>query len=122
MENTVFLRNYRRSKRALRVRKHLRGSSIKPRMSVQKSNLHLGVQLIDDDKGITLASVSTMMKDLRTKGIKKSKETAKLLGTKIAELAKEKEIQTVVFDRGCFKFHGLIAELANAAREAGLQF
>jgi len=122
MESSILKRNYKRSKRALRVRKRLRGTAEKPRMSVQKSNQHLAVQLIDDDKSQTVVSLSTTMKEFRDKKIKKSKDAAKLIGAKIAELAKQKQIDRVVFDRGRHKFHGLIAELANAAREGGLQF
>lgn len=122
MESTVFKRNQKRLKRAQRVRLKLRGSAEKPRMSVLKSNQHIAVQLIDDEKGMTLVSLSTTMKEFRDKKIKKSKESAKMIGLKIAEMAKEKQIDHVVFDRGRYKFHGLIAELANAARAAGLQF
>ncbi len=117
MNKDLLKRNVRRQKRALRVRKHVRGSAAKPRLSVLKSNRHLSVQLIDDDLGITLGSAGTVQH-----GKKKSKESAKEIGTMIANLAKEKQIQTVVFDRGRYKFHGLIAELAKGAREAGLQF
>lgn len=122
MESQNINRNRKRIKRALRVRKHVRGTAEKPRLSIMKTNAHIGVQLIDDEKGLTIASASTVMKDLRKKGHKRSKESAKFIGSKIAELAKAKQIQTVVFDRGRHKYHGLIAELANSAREAGLQF
>lgn len=109
-----------RKKRVMRVRKNLRGSAVKPRLCIFKSLKHIGGQLIDDEKGVTLASFSTMSKD--AKGQKKSKDGARFVGEKLAELAKEKNIQHVVFDRGRFKFHGLVAELANAAREKGLKF
>ena len=122
MESEQAKRSHRRLKRILRNRKYLHGTKEKPRMCIMKSNLHLGVQLIDDEKQMTLVSASTMMKDLRKQGMKKSKESAKLLGAKIAELAKAKEIQTVIFDRGRNKYHGLIAQLADSARESGLQF
>jgi large subunit ribosomal protein L18 len=124
MESNLVQRSRKRAKRVMRVRKHLRGSSETPRLSVFKSNQHIAVQIIDDEKGITLAGIGTMSKDLRSKGkaLKRSKSTAKQVGEKIAKLAKEKNIERVIFDRGRFKFHGLIAELANAAREAGLQF
>ncbi len=124
MESNLLQRNHKRKKRLLRVRKHLRGSSLVPRLSVYKSNQHIAAQIIDDETGITLAGIGTMSKDLRSKGkgLKKSKDSAKEVGSKIAKLAKEKNIERVIFDRGRFKFHGLIAELANAAREAGLQF
>ena len=116
-------RNVRRKRRNLGVRKHVRGTSVKPRMSVFKSNKHLFVQLIDDEKGCTLLSASTLMKELeKTEHKKKGKESARYIGELIAEKAKSNNIQTVVFDRGHNKYHGLLAELASAAREAGLQF
>ena len=123
MRNTV-IKNYRlRKKRAIRVRKHLHGNSIKPRLSVIKSNKHLQVQLIDDDAGITLGAIATYAKELRgTEFGKKNKATGRKLGELIAQIAKEKNIKEVVFDRGPFKYHGILAELANAAREGGLQF
>lgn len=119
MENQISLRNKQRKKRTMRVRKHLRGTADKPRLSVLKTNVHISAQLIDDDKGITLLSAGTMQKDM---GGRKSKETARLVGSKIAELAKQKQIVKIVFDRGRNKYHGLIKELAGAVREAGLQF
>jgi large subunit ribosomal protein L18 len=124
MESNLIQRSRKRDKRVLRVRKHLRGNAEMPRLSVFKSNQHIAAQIIDDEKGITLAGVGTMSKDLssKSKTLKKSKSSAKQVGEKIAKLAKEKNIERVIFDRGRFKFHGLIAELANAAREAGLQF
>lgn len=109
-----------RINRAFRVRKKLKGSAERPRFCVSKTLRHIGVQIIDDEKGITLVSFSTQSK--LAEGQKKSKEGAKFVGQRIAELAKQKNIETVVFDRGCLKYHGLIAELANAAREAGLKF
>lgn len=122
MDNSLQKRKVKREKRAFRVRKHVRGTAEKPRLSVMKSLKHLSAQIIDDDKGVTLVSASTLTKEFRDKNVKKSKEGAKLLGLKLAALAKEKQISHVVFDRGRFKFHGLIAELANSAREAGLKF
>lgn len=105
------------------IRRRLRGTAIKPRMSVFKSNKHLFVQLIDDENGHTLLSASTMMKELDKPELKKkSKETARYIGGLVADQAKGKNIQTVIFDRGHNKYHGLLAEVANAAREAGLQF
>lgn len=77
------------------------------------------MQLIDDENGLTLASYSTLVKEL--KGKKKSKETARIVGEKIAELAKDKN-RSNGFDRGRLKYHGIIAELANAAREKGIKF
>jgi large subunit ribosomal protein L18 len=124
MESNLLKRNHKRIKRVMRVRKRLKGSALKPRLSVYKSNYHISAQIIDDETGVTLAGIGTMSKELKKNGkqSRKSKSTAKEIGTRIAKLAKEKNVEQVVFDRGRFKFHGLIAELANAAREAGLQF
>ena len=113
-------RNAIRKKRSMRVRKRLRGTAERPRLSVFKSLAHVGAQLIDDENGFTLASCSTLVKEL--KGKKKSKKTARIVGEKIAELAKDKKIDRMVFDRGRFKYHGIIAELANAVREKGIKF
>lgn len=120
MHNEVGARSEKRIKRALRVRRHVRGCAEKPRLSVNKSNQHISVQLIDDDRGMTLCSFGTMSTQSNAK--RKSKEAAREVGKKIAEFAQGKQIAKVVFDRGRYKFHGMIAELANAAREAGLQF
>lgn len=122
MESNLIQRNKKRLKRAQSVRMNLRGSAEKPRLSVMKSNLHIAAQLIDDEAGVTLASASTMMKKFRSKTLGNNKVAAKLIGTELAERAKEKNISTVVFDRGHNRYHGVIAELADAARAAGLQF
>lgn len=112
-----------RFKRALRVRKKLRGTSAKPRLCVCKSNCHIQVQLIDDDAGHTLGSAATFSKDFRdTEFNRKNKASARKLGEHIAEIAKNKNIKEVVFDRGSAKYHGILAELADAARAGGLQF
>jgi len=123
MDNYLDKRNVRRVKRAFRVRKQIRGTSEQPRMSVQRSNRHLTVQLIDDENRVTVACFGTMNQQLKEKNLgKKSKEAARAIGIKIAQLAKEKNIHRVTFDRGWYRYHGLIAELANAARETGLHF
>jgi len=123
MESRLVQRNAQRKKRAVRVRSQTRGTSQKPRMSVIKSNRHLSIQVIDDEAGVTLFSASTLSKDMASLQMgKKSKEAARALGVKIAEDAKKHNISTVVFDRSYRKYHGLLAELANSAREAGLQF
>ncbi len=112
-----------RQKRALRVRKHLRGSSTKPRLCVVKSNCHIQAQLIDDESGVTLCGISTCDKDFRnTEFNRKNKASARKLGEHIAEAAKSKNIKECVFDRGPFKYHGILAELADAARAGGLDF
>jgi large subunit ribosomal protein L18 len=112
-----------RTKRALRVRKHVQGTSVKPRLCVVKSNSHIQVQLIDDEAGVTIAGTSTFAKQFReTEFNRKNKASAKRLGQYIAEAAISKNIKEVVFDRGASKYHGVLAELADAARAGGLQF
>lgn len=123
MRNTVIKNSELKRKRAQRVRKHIHGNSNRPRLCVVKTNQHIHVQLIDDDAGVTLGHISTFSKEFRnTEFNRRNKTSAKKLGERIAEIAKEKNIKEVIFDRGPFKFHGVLAELANAAREAGLQF
>jgi large subunit ribosomal protein L18 len=112
-----------RTKRALRVRQQLRGTSAKPRLCVVKSNCHIQAQLIDDEKRMTIGSTATFAKEFRnTEFNRKNKASARKLGEQIAEIAKNKNIKEVVFDRGPFKYHGVLAELADAARAGGLQF
>jgi len=123
MINELMKRDVRRRRRMFRVRKQVRGTAQKPRLSVFKSNMHIFAQLIDDDNGFTIASAGTVMKEFRDKKLdKKSKEAAREIGIKLAEAAKQKNIANAVFDRGFNKYHGLLAEVANAARETGLQF
>lgn len=123
MRNTVQKNQKLRAKRAVRVRKWLRGSAVKPRMCVVKSNKHIQVQLIDDETGFTLGGISTCSKEFQnTDFARRNKASAKKLGERIAEIAKSKNIKEVIFDRGPFKYHGVLAELANAARAGGLQF
>ncbi len=121
MLKQVIKRALTRQKRCYRVRKHLKGTAEKPRLSVFKSHRHIGGQLIDDEAGVTLAFLSTSSKT-GSQEQKKSKAGARFIGTELAKLAKSKKIEQVIFDRGRFKFHGLVAELANAARENGLKF
>ena len=108
-----------RKRRVFRTRKNLKGTNEKPRLSVHKSNKHLFVQMIDDESGKTIAAVGTNSKDVK---MKKSKQSAEKLGEIIASIAKEKKINKIVFDRGRFKYHGLIQLLADSARKAGLEF
>lgn len=121
MRNMNLERRRLRRTRALRVRKHLHGTNARPRLNVVKSNKHIQVQLIDDDAGITLGSIGTFAKEFAdTEFNKKSKTSARKLGEKIAEIAKEKNIKEVIFDRGPFKYHGILAEVADAVRNAGV--
>jgi large subunit ribosomal protein L18 len=122
MENRLITRKSQRTRRSLKIRHQIIGTAEKPRMSVRKSNRHLAVQVIDDEAGVTLFSASTLSKEMEALNLgKKSKEAAQHLGKKIAELAESKHIKTVVFDRGFRKYHGLLAIIADAAREAGLK-
>lgn len=123
MENRLQNRDDRRKRRSMRVRKKVRGTSEKPRLTVFRSNKHLLAQLIDDEKQTTLIGIGTMSKDLKgSKYSKKSKEAAKEIGKRIAQEAKKSKIEKVVFDRGENKYHGIIAELADASRSEGLKF
>lgn len=123
MNNELNKRDVRRKRRKQRIRKAVRGTTQRPRLCVFKTNLHISAQIIDDEAGTTLVSAGTMTKDFRNKNLgRKSKESARQVGIKLAELAKAKNIQCVVFDRGHYKYHGVLAELANSARESGLQF
>lgn len=116
-------RNARRSRRKMSIRKGVRGTTQRPRLSVFKSNRNICAQLIDDERGVTLASSGTMTKQFQDrKWDKKGKESARQVGVCIAELAKQQNIQYAVFDRGFHKYHGLLSEVANGARETGLQF
>src|SRR5512139_1721096 len=112
-----------RTRRHSRVRKNLAGSAERPRLNVFRSLSGIYAQVIDDSAGNTLVSASTVDSDLREnmKGLKKA-EQAKLVGQTVAERAKSKGIQTVVFDRGGFRYVGRIKALADGAREGGLQF
>jgi large subunit ribosomal protein L18 len=123
MDNSKTRRLKARRNRVFRVRKKLSGTDVRPRLSVSKTNKHIYAQLIDDVNGITLAGVGTLSKvNKTTEHNGKSKVAARHIGRQIAELAKQKSIETVIFDRGRYKFHGVVAELAQGAREAGLRF
>ncbi|KUK16018.1 50S ribosomal protein L18 [Petrotoga olearia] len=112
-----------RQKRHLRVRKRVRGTPEKPRLTVFKSQKHIYAQIIDDTKGVTLVSASTTQKQLKEKLEKTwDDNAAKEVGKLIAEKAKEKGITEIVFDRSGYKYHGKVKALAEAARETGLKF
>ena len=107
-------------RRHLRVRTKISGTAECPRLAVSKSNKNITAQIIDDVKATTLVYVSTLDKDVKTKAA--NKEAAKEVGTLIAKKAIANKIENVVFDRGGFIYHGVVKELAEAAREAGLEF
>ncbi len=109
-------------KRRMRVRNKLRAEANgRPRLSVHRSSKNISVQLIDDVQGVTLASASTLEKDLGLVG-KNNVDAAAKIGAAIAERAKKAGVEEVVFDRGGFLFHGKVKALADAAREGGLKF
>lgn len=112
----------RRSRIRMRIRKKINGTAEKPRLAVFRSNKQIYVQVVDDQKGVTLLSASSNEKGFAGKaGIKKT-EQAKLVGKMLAERCLEKGISTVVFDRSGYKYHGRIKSLADTAREGGLKF
>ena len=113
-------RREQRQKRHLRVRKKVSGTAERPRLAVYRSEKNIYAQIIDDVKGVTLVSASSLDKDFE--GLGSNKEAAKKVGQLVAKKALDKGITEVVFDRGGFIYHGRIQELAEGAREAGLQF
>ena len=114
-------RNEMRIERHKRIRKSIQGNEERPRLNVFRSNANITAQIIDDEKGVTLVSASTLEKDLKiTNG--GNIEAAKKIGAEIANRAKKAKITKVVFDRGGYLYHGRVKALAEAARENGLEF
>ena len=113
-------KNAQRLKRHIRVRAKISGTTERPRLAVYRSNANIYAQIIDDIKGVTLCSASSVEKDFE--GIGSNKEAAKKVGAKIAEKALAAGITEVVFDRGGYIYHGRVQALADAARENGLKF
>ena len=113
-------RKKERERRHARVRRKISGTAERPRLCVYRSNTNLYVQVIDDVAGNTLVSASTLDKEVKTKHA--NKEAAKEVGALIAKRALEKNIKDVVFDRGGYIYHGVVKELAEAARNGGLNF
>jgi large subunit ribosomal protein L18 len=112
-----------RAKRKKRIRKKVSGDAERPRLTVFRSAKHIYVQVIDDTKGTTLVHVSTLGKELRSQADEKVKtDAAKLVGATVAKACKDKGITKVAFDRNGYLYHGRIKALADAAREAGLDF
>ena len=107
-----------------RIRRKVRGTTARPRLAVFRSLNHIYAQLIDDDKGVTLCSASTVEKNTApsARSAGGNIDAAKTIGRLIAERAKERGIKSVVFDRGGYIYHGRVRSLAEAAREAGLEF
>ena len=113
-------RKFERTRRHIRVRRKISGTAERPRLCVYRSNNNIYVQVIDDVAGNTIVSASTLDKEVKTKHA--NKEAAKEVGTLIAKRATEKNIKSVVFDRSGYIYHGVVKELAEAAREGGLEF
>lgn len=114
----MLAKTIKRQRRQKKVRARIFGTSTKPRLAVFRSNTNIYAQLIDDIGGVTLCAVS----DVKKKADGTKSERAKKVGSEIAELAKKKNIQEIVFDRGGFSYHGRVKALAEWAREAGLTF
>ncbi len=113
-------RKLERERRHKRVRTKISGTPECPRLCVFRSNTNVYAQIIDDTKGVTLVQASTLDKEVKTKH--SNKEAAKEVGTLVAKRAIEKNIKNVVYDRGGYIYHGVVKELAEAARAAGLEF
>ena len=114
-------RNDMRKERHTRIRASVVGTTARPRLSVFRSNANISVQIIDDEKQVTLVSASSLEKELKlTNG--GNVEAAKIVGAEIAKRAKKAKIEEVVFDRGGYLYHGRVKALAEAARENGLEF
>lgn len=113
-------KNKTRQKRHARVRGKISGTAERPRLNIFRSNKNIYAQVIDDVAGVTLASASTIDKELKATGSKV--EQAKQVGALVADRAKKKKINEVVFDRGGYLYHGRVQALAEAARENGLEF
>ena len=113
-------RKFERTRRHIRVRRKISGTADRPRLCVYRSNTNIYAQIIDDVAGNTLVSASTLDKEVKTKHA--NKDAAKEVGTLIAKRATEKNIKSIVFDRSGYIYHGVVKELAEAAREGGLEF
>jgi large subunit ribosomal protein L18 len=111
-----------RARRHYRVRKKVSGTSERPRLAVFRSNKHITAQVIDDRSGRTVAAASSVEKDLRQAGRTGNKAAASTVGRLVGERARAAGVSRVVFDRGGFLYHGRVAAVADAAREAGLEF
>jgi large subunit ribosomal protein L18 len=122
MSDIAKARREGRIRRHRRVRKKVHGTATRPRLAVYRSNKHISVQVIDDDEGRTLAAASTVEADQRSAGSGGSVAAANRVGELIAERAKAAGVTQVVFDRGGYAYHGRVAAIAEAARNAGLEF
>jgi large subunit ribosomal protein L18 len=122
MTDIAKARRQGRITRHRRVRKKVHGTAERPRLAVYRSNKHIAVQVIDDDRGHTLAAASSTETDLRSAGSGGSVAAAERVGALVAERAKAAGVTAVVFDRGGYAYHGRVAAIADAARNGGLDF
>lgn len=118
--NRVIDKKRKHERRKLHIRKHLSGTAARPRMTVFRSNLHMYVQVIDDEAGKTLVSASTLEGEL--KGVRNNVENAEKLGEIVGKRMLDKQINTVVFDRNGYMYHGIVKSIADGARKAGVKF
>lgn len=112
----------RRNKIKKRIRKHIKGTSDRPRLSVFRSNNHIYAQIIDDVNGTTIVSASSLDKEVAIKDDMSNINVAEQVGAKLGERAKEAKVETVVFDRNGYRYHGRVKALADSARKSGLKF
>ena len=113
-------KNQRRNKIRRRIRKSVEGTAERPRLAVYRSNKEIYAQLIDDERGVTLASASSLDKSIDREGAKS--DLARKVGEHLAKVAKEAGVEAVAFDRGGYRYHGRVKSLADGAREGGLNF
>jgi large subunit ribosomal protein L18 len=118
--NRVIDKKRKHERRKLHIRKYLKGTALRPRMTVFRSNQHMYVQVIDDEAGNTLVAASTVEKELE--GLKNNVEDAAKLGEIAGKRMLEKNIKTVVFDRNGYMYHGIVKSIADGARKSGVQF
>ncbi|MDD4011414.1 MAG: 50S ribosomal protein L18 [Sphaerochaetaceae bacterium] len=118
--NKVIDKNRKHAKRKAHIRKTLFGTAERPRMTVFRSNLHMYVQVIDDEAGKTLVSASTVEKELE--GLRNNVENGAKLGEVIGRRCLDSKIETVVFDRNGYLYHGIVKAIADGARKAGVKF
>ena len=122
MNRARHLRNVRRQRKARSVRRKVRGTPERPRLTVHRSSKQIYAQAVDDLNGVTLAAVSSLEKDLREKLPKPKAVTAKVVCEELARRLIAKGVDAVVFDRGWYRFHGRVKALAEGARAGGLKF
>lgn len=120
MKNSLKILKIKKQRRANRTRSKILGTIERPRLSVFRSNQHVYGQLIDDEKSVTLANASDL--ELKKSGKKTKLESAKEVGTLLAKKAADLKIKKAVFDKGGYRYHGIVKSLADGAREGGLEF